>query len=256
MEVQTQPQVYGSDASVSTLPVSARKNVAELRSFRDSKPDVVELDDDKYDEYEEVFDKDAVERDRDSKRDEIERQRQALEDAARQIEETGAIGSKHASKGLRFISTVLGLAATFVVAKGSSKIAIETLKTAAKSGSIKSGVEAISKLKEPALKTLGKVSELTKKIIENPKIQEKIAQVQSSNIATKAKAFLENKNVAKALEPLKNTLKSVKDIKINGKTIQSATENTMATVTTGSVLVDSLTGRNNHKSNVEIATGI
>ena len=70
------------------------------------------------------------------------------------------------------------------------------------------------------------------------------------------KDFLNNKQVARVFEPLKNTLKSIKEIKINGKSVQSFAENTMAATTTGSVLVDNLTGRNNDKSNIELATGV
>ena len=47
----------------------------------------------------------------------------------------------------------------------------------------------------------------------------------------------------------------MKDIKIDGKKVQNAAENTMAVTTTGSVLVDNLTGRNNDKSAIELATG-
>ncbi len=252
MEVQNQPQVYVSSLT-DKHPVRAKKDVDKLKQFREPERDVVDIEDA---EFEEAFDKDSVERDRDKKLEEIKKQQQALEDAAAQIEETGVIGSNKAGKGLRFISTVLGLAATFVVAKGSSKIAIETLKSVAKSGSIKKGVEAIAGMKEPVQKVFTEARKVVGGLMENPKIKDAVTKLADSKIGKTVKTVLENKNVEKVLEPLKNTIASVKDIKINGKTIQSATENTMATITTGSVLVDNLTGRNNNKSNVELATGV
>lgn len=202
------------------------------------------------------FDRDAMEAERDAKMDEINQSRQGLDDLADELENSDNKISKKTGKGLRVIATLIGLAGTFVMAKYSSKFVIETLKNAAKSPAIKSTVESVKGMGEPLKKAANGLKEYAKKAIQNPTIKKEIDTLKNTKIAQKVVEFAKNEKVASVLKPLKETLKSIKDIKINGKSIQSGLENTMAAVTTGSVLVDDLAGRNNHKSNVEIASGI
>ena len=67
---------------------------------------------------------------------------------------------------------------------------------------------------------------------------------------------MKNEKIAKYAEPLKNTINSIKDTKIDGKKIQNFVENAMAVTTTGSVIVDDLAGRNDEKSATELAAGV
>ena len=45
------------------------------------------------------------------------------------------------------------------------------------------------------------------------------------------------------------------DLTVNGDKVQTSIENTMAASTTASVIIDDLAGRNNNKSNVDLALG-
>lgn len=199
--------------------------------------------------------REEVEAERDEKLDKINEQKEQFDNLADELENSDNKIVQKAGKGMRFAASVLGLVGTFVVAKYSSKVAIETLKSAANNPAIKNTLNSLKGMEEPAKKALGSLKEIAGKITKNPKVKEGISKITESKIGKFATDALKNEKVAKVIEPLKNTLKSIKDIKINGKSIQSAVENTMAATTTGSVLVDNLTGRNNDKSMVDLATG-
>lgn len=236
LEIQSQPQVQAKQA------VSFKGEQEYYSRSYGSDPD--------------SFDRGEIDAERDEKLDKINEQKQQFDDLADELENSDNKFVQKAGKGMRFAASVLGLVGTFVVAKYSSKVAIETLKTAANNPAIKSTIEALKGAEGPAKKVLGSVKEMAGKIAENPKVKENIAKLTESKVGKFATSVIKNEKVAKVLEPIANTLKSIKDIKINGKTIQSAVENTMAATTTGSVLVDNLTGRNNDKSVVDLATGV
>lgn len=211
-----------------------------------------DMDTDDYDE----FDKESIESDRDEKLDQINQSKSDLEGLADELDKNGGKVGQKASKIVRYGAAAMGVVATFVAAKFSSKLAIETLKSFGKSKGAQSVVEGLKAAKEP----LGKAFESTKKIItsaaKNPKVKAGIDKVMNSNIGKKAAEFVKNEKVAKVLEPVKNTLKSMKNVKIDGKRVQSWAENIMAGTTTGSVIVDDIAGRNKEKSNVDLAAGV
>ena len=202
------------------------------------------------------FDRDSIEAERDAKVDEINQSKQSLDDLADELEKTDNKVSKKAGKGIRIAATLIGLAGTFVMAKYSSKLVIETLKNTAKSPAIKSTLESVKGMEKPLKKAIGGIKETVVKAMDTPAIKKNIDALKKTKFIQQAIKFAKNEKVANVLKPVSETLKSIKDIKINGKSIQTGIENTMAAVTTGSVLVDDLTGRNNHKSNVELATGV
>ena len=235
LEIQNQPQVKLQKSVNSGCQMSQRPS---FKSSHDG------------------FDRSEIDAKRDGTLEKIDEQRQQFDDLADEWESSDNKYVKKAGKGVRFISTILGLAGTFVVAKYSSKVAIETLKSVAKSPAIQKTVSTLKTAQEPAKKALSSVKGIVKDAINKPIVKDNLKKVVDSKAFKVAKEILNNKNVAKVLEPLKNTLKSIKEIKINGTSIQAFAENTMAASTTGSVFVDTMTGRNNDKSNIELAAGV
>jgi hypothetical protein len=234
LEIQNQPQVQVKPA------VSFKGNSHNSPSF-------TSLSD--------AFDRSSIDAERDEKLEQIDEQRQQFDDLANELEKSDSKIAKKASKGIRIASTILGLVGTFVVAKYSSKVAIETLKTMSNNPAVQKTLESLKGAKEPAKKVLDSAKKTVSEILKKPAIKENIDKIANSKIGKTVAETLKNEKVAKVLEPIKKSLKSVKDIKVNGSSVQSFIENTMAATTTGSVLVDNLTGRNNNKSNVELATG-
>ena len=199
------------------------------------------------------FDRGEIEAERDDKIDKINQSKQGFEDLADELENSDNKYAKKAGKGVRLAASLVGLAATFVMAKYSSKFVIESLKSAAKNPAIRNTVDAVSK---PLGSVSRGVSDLASKTLKNRKVLRGIVKLKNSSVGQAAVKFINNPKVAKVIEPLRNTLQSARNIKINGASVQSAIENTMAATTTGSVLVDNLTGRNRGKSTVELATGV
>ncbi len=233
LSIQNQPQVQAGQS------VSFKGEGDGYHSFAASSPD--------------YFDRADVEAERDEKIDKINESRQGIEDLADELENSDNKYMKKAGKGVRLAASLFGLAATFVMAKYSSKLVIESLKTATKNPALKNTIEALEK---PLGGIAKGVSETASKVMKNRKVLKGIVKLKNSNIGQAAIKLAKNPTVAKIVEPVVNTLKSAKNVKINGASIQSAIENTMAATTTGSVLVDNLTGRNNGKSTVELATGV
>ncbi len=236
LEIQNQPQVQ------------AAKQVS-FKGYDDYAYKTSPMDPD-------YFDREAMEAERDAKVDEINQSKQGLDDLADELENSDNKISKKTGKGLRVIATLIGLAGTFVMAKYSSKLVIETLKNAAKSPAAKTFTDSLKGMSKPIEKAAEGLKGYAEKALKNPTIKKDLDALKNTKFVQKVTEFAKNEKVANVLKPLKETLKSIKDIKINGKSIQTGIENTMAAVTTGSVLVDDLAGRNNHKSNVEIASGI
>jgi hypothetical protein len=197
-----------------------------------------------------------IENERDEKIDQFTKDQDDWNDFAEQLENSDNKVVKKTGKAARFVATLFGLAGAFVGAKYGSKLAIETLKSVANNGSSKKIIESLKGLKEPATKVIKSIGDNAKKVAETPFVKENLAKLENSKFGQVVSGFVKNEKVAKVLEPVKNTLKSMKDIKIDGNKIQNFIENTMAVTTTGSVLVDDLAGRNNDKSTVELASGV
>lgn len=188
--------------------------------------------------------------------DQFEKDQADWNEFANNLEKSDNKVAKKASKLVRVGASLLGIAATFVGAKVGSKVAIETVKTLGKGGTAKTIIDGAKKMQEPLAKVWTTVVEGAKKVAENPSVKEVITKAKDSRVGKAVVGALENEKVVKVLEPLKKTVESVKDIKVDGKKVQSVIENTMAGVTTGSVIVDDLAGRNNNKSNAELAVGV
>ena len=256
MEVTNQPQVFGSNnqaQSRENMPVVVR--VEQPARAKSPQRDRVDFSDAEYANYDEVFDEEQAKREQKEKMEAVRKHQQDMQETADKLEEIDSKYAKGASKLFRYGAAAVGIVGTFFASKYSSKLLIETLKTAAKNPSLKNIPNAIGKIKDPAMNLVNNAKGIVDTALKNPKIAEKIEKVANSSVVKTAKTLLDNKAVSKVLEPLKNTLASVKDIKINGKSIQSAVENTMAATTTGCVIIDDLTGRNNDKSTIDLATG-
>lgn len=199
----------------------------------------------------EMSEKERLQKERDEQKQKIDDMKQGWEDFADELEKTDNKAVSKMGKGARFIASAAGVAGTFVLSKYSSKLTIETLKSFAKSKTMQSTTETITSMKKPLEETWKGI----KKIVDNPKVKAKIDALKNSKIGKATNDFLNNEKVKKVTEPIKNTIDSIKDSKINGEKLQSAAENTMAATATGSVIVDNLTGRNDDKSAMELATG-
>lgn len=188
--------------------------------------------------------------------DQFEKDQADWNEFADNLEKSDSKVAKKASKIVRVGATLLGIAATFVGAKVGSKVAIETIKSLGKGGTAKTIIEGAKKMQEPLSKIWNAAVSGTKKVAEMPAVKETVGKLKNSKAGQTIINTLKNEKVAKVLEPVKKTLESIKDVKIDGKKVQSFIENTMAVTTTGSVIVDDLAGRNNNKSNVELAAGV
>lgn len=244
--IQNQPQL----SKVVSSPVSFNGKSRQEYSF-----------DDDYDEFEyadvepKSVTKEEIEKERDKKINDVKDVQKGWEDFAKELEESDNKAMSKMGKGARLVASAVGLAGTFLVAKYSSKLTIETLKSFAKSKTMKGTLDSVKGAKKPFEKAWNSITKFTGEMLEKPVIKSKIDMVKNSKVVKGTQEFFQKESVKKLTEPIKNTLKSVKDIKINGEKTQAVVENTMAGVTTGSVLVDHLTGRNDDKSVVELATG-
>lgn len=201
------------------------------------------------------FDKENIEIERNKARRQFDEDRAGWDNFADELESSDNKVSKGMGKGARFVATAIGLAGTFVVAKYSSKLTIETFKSLAKSKTVQSAIDRLSGLKKPIDRIKEVTSGAVKNITERPAVKTKLNAIKNSSAVKSARDFIRNEKVQAVLEPVKNTLSSVKNIKINGKKIQSGIENTMAATVVGSDIVDTLAGRNDNKSAVELAAG-
>ena len=237
LSIQAQPQV-------SSHPQVNFKSSKEVESSY--------LDDESYD----GFDRESIEAEGEEKIDQINQSKGDLENLADELDKSNSKVAKTASKFVRYGAAALGIVATFVAAKVSSKLAIETLKSFGKSKGAQTIISVAKSSGEPLKKVFSNSKNLLGKVVENPVVKENIEKVMNSKIGQEATKILKHEKVAKLAEPIKNTIKSIKDIKINGKSVQAWAENIMAATTTGSVIVDDIAGRNKDKSNAELATGV
>ncbi len=196
-----------------------------------------------------------IETERDQKIDQFTKDKAEWDEFADNLEQSDSKVAKKAGKVVRLGASILGLAATFVGAKYGSKLAIETLKSFTKNDTAKKVVENVKKLKRPAMRAMVYARKAVRSIAKQPSVQKAVETLKNSKATEAIQNFVKNEKVAKVLEPVKTTLKSMKDVKIDGKKVQNFIENTMAVTTTGSVLVDDLAGRNNDKSATELAMG-
>ena len=188
--------------------------------------------------------------------DQFEKDQADWNEFADNLENSDNKVAKKAGKIVRVGAALLGIAATFVGAKVGAKVAVETIKTLGNSGTGKSIIDGVKKMKEPVSKTFSTIVEQAKKMVKTPTAQKIIDRAEKSKIGQTVINTLKNEKVAKAMEPLKKTFDSIKNIKVDGKKVQSFIENAMAITTTGSVVVDDLAGRNNDKSTAELAAGV
>jgi cell fate (sporulation/competence/biofilm development) regulator YlbF (YheA/YmcA/DUF963 family) len=237
--IQSQPQLQSSQ----TAPFREPHGGAKI-SFKSS-----EIDNDD-------FSKEDIEAERDAKVDDINKQKEDWDNLADELENSDNKFSKKLAKPIRWCASLLGLAATFVLAKYSSKLTLETLKSFTKTEGAKATIDSLKNAKEPIKNVIQSGKKIVNEAIQNPKVQECIKSLKDSKAGKAVAEFMKNEKVAKVLEPLKTTFESIKNIKIDGAKIQSGVENTMAATTTASVAVDNLTGRNNGKSNLDLATGV
>lgn len=201
-----------------------------------------------------------IESERDEKVDQYTRDQADWNEFADNLENSNSKVAKKASKVVRFGAALIGVAAAFVGAKYGSRLTIETLKSLSKSKTAQSVIDGAKKMKEPAMKTLDMIKEGAKKVADSPAAKDLFNKVKSSKVGVKvgemADELMKNEKITKYAEPLKNTINSIKDTKIDGKKIQNFVENAMAVTTTGSVIVDDLAGRNDEKSATELAAGV
>ena len=253
MEVQNGiPQVY---VTIPDDKAGKQGRTIQHKPWQEGSRDVCDFSDAEVVPYEEVFDEKQALKERDKKLEEIESQKSSLEETAEKLEEIDSPYAKKAGKVFRFGAAVVGIAGTFLASKYSAKLTIETLKSVAKNPKLAELAKGAEVIKQPISEIAGGVKKLADIAMENPSIKANVEKVVNSKAVKTAKAILDNKIVSNVLEPLKNTIKSVKDIKVNGKSVQSGIENTMAATTTGCVIIDDLTGRNNDKSNSDLALG-
>ncbi|MBR3889769.1 hypothetical protein IKJ53_04575 [bacterium] len=196
-----------------------------------------------------------IETERDQKIDQFTKDKAEWDEFADNLEQSDSKVAKKAGKVVRLGASILGLAATFVGAKYGSKLAIETLKSFTKNDTAKKVVENVKKLKRPVMRAMVYARKAVRSIAKQPSVQKAVETLKNSKATEAIQNFVKNEKVAKVLEPVKTTIKSMKDVKIDGKKVQNFIENTMAVTTTGSVLVDDLAGRNNDKSATELAMG-
>ena len=177
--------------------------------------------DDEYDEFEyadaepKAINKDDIERERDAKLNDVKDVQKGWEDFAKELEESDSKAMSKLGKGARLVASAVGLAGTFLVAKYSSKLTIETFKSFAKSKTMKGTMESMKGLKKPFQNTWNSITKFAGELVEKPAIKSKIDMVKNSKLVKGTQEFLNKESVKKLTEPIKNTLKSVKDIKIN-----------------------------------------
>ena len=82
-------------------------------------------------------------------------------------------------------------------------------------------------------------------------------KLKNSQIGKKVVEFAEKPKVKNVIETVQGYKEAAKTLikNINGDKVQTSIENTMAASTTASVIIDDLAGRNNNKSNVDLALG-
>jgi len=235
--IQVQPQL------------KAKNNVSFMSRECDSDHWPTRLDE--YDNDE--FDRDSLENERDKQLEDIDKTKSELDNLAENLENSDNKYVKKSSKLVRTGAAIMGLLSAFVMTKYSTKLGIETLKSIAKSPAGKSTVEAIAK---PARSIYGAFGKLYKNIKEAPVVKDNITKLTDSSLGKAVKNFMEKDSVKKIVEPVRETLKAMSFKNINKKAVQNTTETVLATSATVFEGLDTMTGRNDDKTNFQLATGL
>lgn len=199
------------------------------------------------------FSKKDIEAERDQKLAEIEKTQTDLNDFADSLDKNSDKVSKKASKVLRFTSAVLGLGSSFLIAKYSSKLSIEALKGLKNSKTAESFIKGAGSVVKPLKSGFEVVSKTFKKVMAGPLVQ----KIKNSKVGQGLKNLAEKPLIKGFLEQAKGYKEATKELvkSVKGEKIQSLVENTVAASATASVLIDDLAGRNDNKSNLELALG-
>jgi len=199
------------------------------------------------------FSKKDIEAERDQKLAEIEKTQTDLNDFADNLDKNTDRVSKKASKVLRFTSAVLGLGSSFLIAKYSSKLSIEALKGLKNSKTAESFIKGANSEIKPLKGIFESVGKVFQKAVESPMAQ----KVKNSKIGNALKNLAEKPLIKNFIEQAKGYKEATKELikSVKGEKIQNVVENTVAASATASVLIDDLAGRNDNKSNLELALG-
>lgn len=198
------------------------------------------------------YSQENIESERDAKLDELNKTRASFDELADTFDKNPNAISKGASKVVRFASAAVGVAATFVMAKYGSKVTIGALRNFAKSKTVTNLQEGAKKLSTPLTNGFKVVSEFVSR-----KATPLMDKLKNSQIGKKVVEFAEKPKVKNVIETVQGYKEAAKTLikNINGDKVQTSIENTMAASTTASVIIDDLAGRNNNKSNVDLALG-
>lgn len=201
---------------------------------------------------EDSFSQENIESERDAKLDELNKTRESFDDLADNLDKNPNVISKGASKVVRFASAAVGVAATFVMAKYGSKVTIGALRNFAKSKTVANGLHTAEKAIGPMKKGFETAKGFVAKVA-TPVVN----KLKDSKVGQSAIKFAEKPKVKNVIDTVQGYKEAVKTLakNINGDKIQTGIENTMAASTTASVIIDDLAGRNNNKSNVDLALG-
>ena len=227
-----------------TLPVSNSVKFKSERDFENTGRDeaISSFDEESGD----TFDSRSLEDEKNNRLETVNKTKSSLDELADNLDSNPNRVSKHASKAVRFSSSVVGLVATFVGAKYGAKATIGLAKNVAHSKFVGQGIaEATKGLKfaKPTFEKISsKITNVFKPITENP------------NLKAKVEAFTNKSFVKKATGIVSGYAETVKAY-LTGANLQKAAENTLALSTTTAVAIDGATGRNNGKSNFELALG-
>ena len=199
-----------------------------------------------------TFSQEDIESERDAKLKDLNETRASFDDLADNLDKNPNAISKGAGKVVRFASVAIGIATTFIMAKYGSKVTIGALRNFAKSKTATNVLEGAKKLSTPLTNGFKIASEFTSK-----KAAPLINKLKMSPFGKKVVEFAEKPNVKNMLGKVKEYKEATKSFmkNINADKIQSGVENTMAASTTASVIIDDLAGRNDNKSNMNLALG-
>lgn len=219
------------------------------------------IDDDYYNDYnipEQLPDsvelnEEQINKERDEKIAKVNGVKQDFDNFADTLEKNPNKMFQKAGKFVRVGSMIAGLGVTFIMAKYGSKVSINAFKSFGKSefvqGILKGGKKLFNKAKP--------ISESVTSGLSNKVSNPIINRLKDSKLGKMASKFLERSAIKNTVDKLVGYKEAGKLLikSINGEKIQSAMENTMAASATASVLIDDLAGRNDNKSNLDIALG-
>ena len=162
---------------IQNQPQIGQNNSLSFQSRHNDRAYVNYDDDEDFDSFDR---KEEAKADRDSAKRQVADDKAEWDNLADELENSDSKVSKKLGKGARFMASAVGLAGTFLVAKCSSKLTIETLKSFAKSKTMASTLETFKSVNDSALlKTyggqegvkrainLGKIRQIGSKVADN-----------------------------------------------------------------------------------------